>query len=329
MNSSNVVTNKKFSPILIRTVLLVLAIGMTAASTAKSNTTDSYVAVSLERGACLNSNGGFIALPDNSQSSVTLDFLDKVLTEKFGQECKLTGLFINGRITEHTYGQLELGLQLLDKRRTTKTIGGNTLWLNSKGGLIDEGMKIGDLIAANGMGAIVAFGGYCYSACVLVYASAKTRGGVGEIGIHRPFATEISTKSLSYTDYLKQYESLTPLMKSYFLKYGVSPAIVDAMNVVPSDSIKILTDSELESYGLGVENVAAKEFDKARTIEICGKDFHELDLKFFALIRSCRQKMGISVLDQRDEICWDLAHQAYPNFDKETDACFAKLGKKR
>lgn len=307
-----------------RIFLLASALLFVASEAYSESTSESFIAIAPDKELCSGSEGHFLPLPDMDTDAASIDFINSVIDRKFGAGCKFNGLLLKGNVTEKTLPQLRFGLQLLEKRRNNRSIGANTLWLDSPGGLISEAMKIGDVIAENGMEAIVVFSGRCYSSCVFIYAAAKTRSGIGEVGIHRPFASEISAKSLSYPEYLKKYDALTPILKRYFAKYGVSPALVDSMNVVSSDEIKILTDEERNSYGLGFNNVAAKEHDKARTIQICGQEYYDMHIGFHALIESCRKRFGISVLDDKDEECWALARQAYPSYSDKFDACKAK-----
>lgn len=303
----------------------IFALFAIVASAAHAENSDkSLVAIAPDKELCSGSQGHFLPLPSLDSAASSLKFINSVIDEKFGRECKLNGLLINGKITEETLPQLRLGMQLLEARRNDRSIGANTLWLDSPGGLIAEAMKIGDVIAEKAMEAIVVFRGRCYSSCVFVYAAAKTRSGIGDVGIHRPFASEISAESLGYAEYLEKYDALTPILKRYFSKYGVSPSLVDAMNVIPSDEIKILSDEERDSYGLGLNNIAAKEHEKARTIQNCGQEYYDLHLSFHALIESCRKRFGISVLDDKDEECWGLARQAYPDYSDKFDECKLK-----
>lgn len=307
-----------------RIFLLASALLFVASEAYSESTSESFIAIAPDKELCSGSEGHFLPLPDMNTDAASIDFISSVIDRKFGAGCKFNGLLLKGNITDKTLPQLRFGLQLLEKRRNNRSIGANTLWLDSPGGLISEAMKIGDVIAENGMKAIVVFSGRCFSSCVFIYAAAKTRSGIGEVGIHRPFASEISAKSLSYPEYLKKYDALTPILKRYFTKYGVSPALVDSMNVVSSDEIKILTYEERNSYGLGFNNIAAKEHDKARTIQICGQEYYDMHIGFHALIESCRKRFDISILDDKDEECWTLARQAYPSYSDKFDACKAK-----
>ncbi|QKI88961.1 hypothetical protein [Thiomicrorhabdus xiamenensis] len=285
----------------------------------------SFVALAPDEELCKGSKGHFLPLPSMDSIEASSKYLLSVIDKKFGSNCKFDGLLLKGEITENTLSQLKLGLQILEKRKNvTSILGANTLWLDSQGGILLEAMKIGDLVAEKGMKAIVKIRGSCYSSCVFIYAAAKTRSSLGEVGIHRPFAGELSTENLTYAEYLKKYESLTPILKQYFSKYGVSPMLVDSMNVVSSDDIKILSNDELESFGLGFKNVAAKEYEKARTIQVCGQDYYDMHLRFHGLIESCRKRFGIGVLDEKDEECWGLARQAYPDYSDKFKECKAK-----
>jgi hypothetical protein len=308
----------------IKNVFFLIFALFLAVSAHAENSDKSLVAIAPDRELCLDSQGHFLPLPSLDSAEASFKFINSVIDEKFGNECKLNGFLLKGRITEETLPQLRLGLQLLEARRNERTIGANTLWLDSPGGLIAEAMKIGDIIAEKGMESIVLFRGRCYSSCVFIYAAAKTRSGIGDVGIHRPFASEISASSLSYAEYLEKYDDLTPIMKRYFSKYGVSPSLVDAMNVIPSDEIKILSDEERDAYGLGFNNIASKEHEKARTIQVCGREYYDLHLGFHALIGSCRKRFGISSLDDKDEECWALARQAYPDYSDKFDECKLK-----
>ena len=264
--------------------------------------------------------------------------------------CRLTGLFLQGRIAKGTFDRVRIAYDLLETRRSNRDqwdvllgddedeqeslinhdsyylpwIASNTLKINSPGGLISEAMKIGDFIAEKEMGVVVPAKGRCFSSCVFIYSAARTRSRVemADIGVHRPFASEVSVELLSYSQYLEKYSSLTPLLKNYFSKYGVSPSLVDTMNTTPSDDIKLLSNEELESFGLGSHNVAAKELEKAKTIQLCGIDYHELHLRYHATVRLCRNEIAKSRVS-KEGICTDIADTAMPKYREKADRCRA------
>lgn len=297
--------------------------------TANANSSiESFVALASDKASCSGSDGNFFPLPNMDKSLTSFNFINSAIDKKYGKECKIDGILLKGKISKRTILELKLGLRLLEARKNESSIGANTLWLDSSGGLISEALKIGNLVAEKNMKAIVVLNGHCYSSCVLIYAAAKTRSGIGDIGIHRPFASEISADSLSYSEYLEKYEIVTPILKRYFSKFGVSPSLVDAMNITPSDEIKILSHEELKSYGLAFNNVAAKEHEKAKTIQTCGQKYYDLHLSFHGLIKSCRKQFGISVLDDKDKDCWALARQTYPDYSDQFKICKSKKANK-
>lgn len=314
--------NEKIMHSFFKKVFLLICVGILFLSVAHAKNSDkSFIAIAPDKELCSGSRGNFLPLPKMNRDAASFEFINSVIDKKYGKECKLNGLLLKGKISKRTLPQLQFGLQLLKARQNKSSISANTLWLDSPGGLITEALKIGDIVAENEMESIVIIGGHCYSSCVLIYAAAKIRSGIGDIGIHRPFASEISADSLSYSEYLKKYEVLTPILKRYFSKFGVSPSIVDAMNVIPSDEIRVLSREELKSYGLRYRNIAAKEHEKARTIQICGQEYYDLHLGFHALMKSCRKQFGISVLDDKNKECWALARQAYPDYSDKFDEC--------
>ena len=192
-----------------------------------------------------------------------------------------------------------------------------------------EAMKIGDFIASKKVQTIIPIDSRCYSSCLYIIAASETRMLLGNVGIHRPFASEISTKEISYSEYLKEYDNVSLLIRKYLSKYGVSPALVDQMNVVASDENKILSMQELKSAGLWYRNIAAQEFEKAKTIQLCGQEYYDMHTRFHGLIDSCREKLEISAMDEKDKECWNFARLKFPSYSEEFDKCKAEKSKHR
>jgi hypothetical protein len=282
------------------------------------------VAVAPDKELCKGSQGHLLPLPVVGSESANFKSMMQTLNMDFGKGCKLNGLLIKGRISSATFPQVRLAVKLLEAKKNPQAMSAHILWLDSPGGLISEALKIGDLIARHDMEARVTPGSSCYSSCVLIFAAASIRVGIGEVGIHRPFSNEISSLSLSYADYLSKYEALTPVLKNYLSKFGVSPAIVDAMNIVPSDEIRILSTSEMESFGLGFQSVAAREFMKAKTIQVCGQHFHEMERNFYSLIATCGSNQGADESSSNLNACIDIANKKFPEYGKASMECDEK-----
>ncbi|MFV8816678.1 hypothetical protein [Haliea sp. E17] len=298
-------------------LLLIATFFLNRSETASAVSDNSSIDISLSQLGC--STSIITGLPQ-FDSGVSPESIRLDIPEKYGSNCKITGIYLRGEITQRTLPQLKFIVAVTDN--TLEPWETPYLELDSPGGLISEAMKIGEFVAQRKMPTSVHHAERCFSACVLIYAAGWQRIPGGKIGIHRPFSTEISTESLSFSQYLEQYENLTPVLKKYYGKFGVSPTIVDVMNVVTSDNIKILSAEELELYGLDFENVAYAEYNKAKTIQKCGNEYYELkkrwdDFHISCMVQQLTETNNSNILDN----CTKLADQKYPNFREMYNNC--------
>lgn len=146
--------------------------------------------------------------------------------------------------------------------------------IESDGGLIEPAMSIGDFLFENRIEARVQ--GRCYSACGIVAAGAVRRyyDADYQIGIHRVSADDIPSPS-SPTALEEYFAASYEKLRRYFSKYGVSPALVDAIQNIPAAKIRTLTLAELVNFGLGVDNVAFRDLAQYRISRACGKNTSE------------------------------------------------------
>lgn len=301
---------------------IILSAIISAANAADENKT--HIAIVLDKETCSNFKGNVFLRLALSEYDVTDEVVFNLRIKKeFGSGCKISGVVLHGFINKDVLPTLKFAMKLAEYRvRDTEVIPKIHLWLDSEGGLVSEAMKIGDYISTiNDLDAIVMNNGKCFSACVLILAAAPIRGGIGDIGIHRPFSYEISTKEMSYNQYLKQYEVVIDMMADYYKKHGVSQALIDAMSITPSDEIKILDRQRLKEWGLGYSNVAKTEYDKAKTIEVCGKEHYELRIKWSEFLRECNAKVA-------DNNCMLLANIAMPGYRSKVVKCEAMKSNK-
>jgi len=283
----------------------------------------SYVAIALDKDSCVN-HVRFAELPPVGDSMSSLISFNHQFVERFGNSCKIDGIALAGFIGEGAALKMKVALMLMKDRKSKKGIG-QTLWLDSQGGLVSEAMKIGDLVSRYDMTALITLNGKCYSSCVYIYAAATNRGGMGEFGVHRPFAVEISTEKLSYDQYLSKYDETTIKIREFLSKHGVSNGFVDFMNTIPSDDIHILTYEEREYYGLGHRNIASEEFRKAKEIQVCGEGFYEKKKKWFSFLNSCRDKNPNDGIFDPNEPCWKMVQERFPKYLKESEICKSLL----
>jgi ATP-dependent protease ClpP protease subunit len=119
--------------------------------------------------------------------------------------------------------------------------------LESPGGDVEAAMAIGrmlrsqELMRANVNGA-------CASACVFVIAAPFLREYYqARIGLHRPY---FSTASASTAEASKRIKAMNASLRRYLEEMNVSPALLDAMNAVPSDQIRWISPAEANQLGL-------------------------------------------------------------------------------
>ncbi len=155
--------------------------------------------------------------------------------------------------------------------------------LDSTGGDVQEAIKLGRFIRANGMSTgvypihLVTKGGEldidsskdgeCLSSCVFVLAGGLSRsvpdsGAI--VGIHRPYFTEVQG-SPSTADIKASRDKFNKEIREYLEEVDINPALLDDMLSVSPEKIRILTKPELERYRLSVDDANFNESDVAKT----------------------------------------------------------------
>lgn len=264
-----------------------------------------------------------IDLPPVGHAKHSLNAVNETIDQKFGKECAVVGIAFTGEINITAVQQLSLAIDVYKSRPTRREdsqLGRDVLYINSPGGLIAAAMEIGFMVSKAELAVAVLEN--CESACLFVYAAGTTRAGIDRIGIHRPFAKDIPTEDLTYSEYLQYYDGLTDRMKVYLKRFGVSPAVVDRMNAVPSDKMVYLTSAEAESLGLGGKNIAHWEYMKAKITQICGNGLYNQLVEN----RKREDECWDTTLTRKErERCWAWAQAAWTATKQERSACLSKL----
>lgn len=120
--------------------------------------------------------------------------------------------------------------------------------LNSSGGDIYAAMEIGKLIRKARATCEMSPKDKCYSACVFVLAGAVGRIVGGEVGIHRPFSTYVGNRDYQNTQ--NEYRRMETAIRAYLKEMNLPDQLFEAMVRVPPEEIRILSDAELEAFGL-------------------------------------------------------------------------------
>lgn len=215
--------------------------------------------------------------------------------------CVLSGVTINGIILVGDSDKVRENLNLMKNKFGEKECVQGQTWLliNSDGGDIDESIKIGRIIRNNNLVVMIPDTATCLSACVLILAGGTSRYVEGKVGIHRPYFSELEN-GLSSQQIRKKADSLNTKIREYLSEVDIPISLLDAMKVVPPDSMRILTYKELSSFGLtsrdatedekstaeGAKlfNITSAEYRKrrAQVSQTCDKylDFKRSDLTY-------------------------------------------------
>lgn len=150
-------------------------------------------------------------------------------------------------------------------------IGRHVLDLNSVGGLVEDAMKAGDVIADSHWTLWVREGAVCHSACVLVLAAGDTRMIRGRVGIHR--IIRMSSTATTRAQLNEELRAVYGRVREYLVRNGAAEAMADQMMSVPNRNLRLLSADELQWYGLDGVNPVQDDLDRLRLMRECGQDF--------------------------------------------------------
>jgi hypothetical protein len=121
--------------------------------------------------------------------------------------------------------------------------------LNSKGGDIKSAIEIGKLIRQFPISvASVRRDDTCFSACIFVLAGAVVRDVDGKVGIHRPYTATTEQKNFQIRQ--QEFTVLTRSIKEYLESMNLPSSLYDEMMQIPPQAIRVLSDAELNRFGL-------------------------------------------------------------------------------
>lgn len=144
----------------------------------------------------------------------------------------------------------------------TESLGRKTrvgkIHFDSKGGHLQESMKIGRLIRKHLIQAQVTGDSECHSSCVIAFAGGVIRLPVGKVGIHSFYSDEFFSNG-NPSDVSFKYNQMSDLLEMYLKEIRVSNDLLEHMKRVPHYNIHVLEFEELEKYGLlGIDPVYAQ-----------------------------------------------------------------------
>ncbi|MEO5963341.1 MAG: hypothetical protein ABIO75_00900 [Thermomonas sp.] len=186
------------------------------------------------------------------------------------QDCRATGLLrlrYDGKITMsfaalvervgRVAGDLGIGKRILDIR--------------SAGGSVESAIRAGDAIGENDWTIWVRSDSICHSACVLLLAAGDMRVIAGPVGIHR--MVRVGSSATSRKELGEELRRVSDELLNYLERNGASNEVYNLMTTVPNRTLHLLTDGELDRYGLSGANAVEDDLNRIRLARRCGNDF--------------------------------------------------------
>ncbi|WP_447938942.1 hypothetical protein [Pseudoxanthomonas mexicana] len=143
--------------------------------------------------------------------------------------------------------------------------------LDSAGGQVEDAIRAGDAIGANGWTIWVREGSVCHSACVFVLGAGDNRMISGKVGVHR--IIRMSSTATTRSELNEELRGVYDRVKDYLSRNGVAVAVADLMMTVPNRRLRLLSKDELQEYGLDGTNAAQDDLDRLQLMRRCGADF--------------------------------------------------------
>ena len=186
------------------------------------------------------------------------------------QDCRATGLL---RLRYH--GKITASFAALAERvgrvAADLGIGKRILDIDSAGGLVEAAIRAGDAIGENNWTIWVRSDSVCHSACVLLLAAGDTRVIAGRVGIHR--MVRVGSSATSRKELGEELRRVSDELRNYLERNGASNEVYDLMTTVPNRTLHVLSDDELDRYGLSGPNAVEDDLNRIRLARRCGNDF--------------------------------------------------------
>lgn len=206
----------------------------------------------------------------NAGDGTPLTAFDQDALRESMTDCAERGVFrlrFKGRVTED-FTRLVKRLALVADELSIKK---RVLDIDSSGGMVEEAIRAGDVIAATRWTIWVREGAVCHSSCVFLLAGGDTRLIGGRVGIHR--IIRMSSSASTRAELNRELRAVYGRVRDYLERNGAAVAVADLMMAVPNRSLRILTPDELKFYGLDGVNPAQDDLDRLRLMRKCGQDF--------------------------------------------------------
>ena len=159
--------------------------------------------------------------------------------------------------------------------------------LDSRGGSVQAALEIGTIVRERGFAALVDAGASCMSACVYILAGAPKRivNQRAAIGIHRPYDPNdtVDTAALQRQKQIELGKRITAFLQTM----SVPTRLYEDSVFIAPDRMKILTPTEIATYGLNANDPSFDEADEVREAKSLGISRLELGRRKAEARRRC------------------------------------------
>ena len=186
------------------------------------------------------------------------------------QDCRGTGLLrlrYDGKVTMSFAALVER----VGRVASDLGIGKRILDIRSAGGSVESAIRAGDAIGENDWTIWVRSDSICHSACVLLLAAGDMRVIAGPVGIHR--MVRVGSSATSRKELGEELRRVSDELRNYLERNGASAELYDLMTTVPNRTLHLLSDDELDRYGLSGANAVEDDLNRIRLARRCGSDF--------------------------------------------------------
>jgi hypothetical protein len=218
-------------------------------------------------------------------SSYSADFSVKLNPNS----CWQSSVLISGVIEKGDFNKFINNFNVLKNKYGLSNcqFGQTYVFLESNGGDIEEAILIGEEIRKNNLVAIVPENAKCLSACVLIMAGGSKRYLIGQLGIHRPYFVDLQD-GLTYQQIRQKLNLLNERIKIYLNNIDVPISLLEAMQSVPPDSIRLLSYSEASAFRLNQTDATEDELETASNAKFYNLTSAEFRKRLSTITESCQ-----------------------------------------
>ena len=138
----------------------------------------------------------------------------------------------------------------------SKPVTSAVLWLNSPGGIFEDGMGIARLVRQRNFDTYVGDGGTCTSMCAIIWLAGNIRyyTGKAQIGFHSMSSWPVDKQGNRIRNgKVTSYNGGNALVGAFFSKLGLSDKAIEALTDAEYSSMFYLNTKNIEELGIAAK----------------------------------------------------------------------------